>query len=202
MPTSRHRLVFYCTDEIADEVRRLAALDGRTVSNWLSRLVSDAVAVDAAGGVAPFSPVVSTATASDTRRRLPRPPMLVEKGRLMSRPFLLGERETIQSARHGCGPGERCLHDLLAVMYAPCWYCGCWGSLRRDQGGDCWCVVCGRPTWACEGCGLILLRQWKPGGQGASRWCDFKCLVASLRRQAAIREAEDVFSLVGVSWRP
>ena len=71
MPTSRHRLVFYCTDEIADEVRRLAALDGRTVSNWLSRLVSDAVAVDAAGGFAPFSPVVSTATASE---QTPTPP--------------------------------------------------------------------------------------------------------------------------------
>ena len=56
MPTSRHRLVFYCTDEIADEVRRLAALDGRTVSGWLARLVADTLGAD----VAP-----AEATASD-----------------------------------------------------------------------------------------------------------------------------------------
>ena len=49
MPTSRHRLVFYCDELTADEVRRQAALDGRTVSSWLSRLVSDAVAADAGG---------------------------------------------------------------------------------------------------------------------------------------------------------
>ena len=96
MSTPREtRLVLYVSAELAAELRRLAALDGRTVSNWLSRLVADA-----AGGRAPFSPVVSTATASATRQ-LPRPPMLVEKGRLMSRPFLLGERETIQSMRRG-----------------------------------------------------------------------------------------------------
>ena len=78
----------------------------------------------------------------------------------------------------------------------PCWFCGCWGSLRRDRGGDYWCVVCARPTWACEGCGLILVIQWKPGqGQGASRWCNFGCLVASLRRQAAVLAAEDRFSV-------
>ena len=65
MPTSRHRLVFYCTDEIADEVRRLAALDGRTVSNWLSRLVSDAVAADAGGEGPAHEPALPSRRARD-----------------------------------------------------------------------------------------------------------------------------------------
>ena len=43
MSTPREtRLVLYVSAELAAEVRRLAALDGRTVSNWLSRLVATA----------------------------------------------------------------------------------------------------------------------------------------------------------------
>ena len=71
MPTSRQRLVFYCDELTADEVRRLAALDGRTVSSWLSRLVSDAVAADAAGLFPHFTPPASAAATPDPA---PTPP--------------------------------------------------------------------------------------------------------------------------------
>ena len=65
MPTSRHRLVFYCTDEIADEVRRLAALDGRTVSGWLARLVADTLGADVAPAEATASDPAPTPPAAD-----------------------------------------------------------------------------------------------------------------------------------------
>ena len=45
MPTSPdvRRLVTYVPDVTAEEVARRAALDGRTVSGWLARLVADAL---------------------------------------------------------------------------------------------------------------------------------------------------------------
>lgn len=42
-PNRTARLVVYVSPAVAAEVRRQAALDGRTVSTWLSRLVSAAV---------------------------------------------------------------------------------------------------------------------------------------------------------------
>ena len=52
MPTSPdvHRLVTYVSDVTAEEVARRAALDGRSVSSRLARLVADALGAGANPG--------------------------------------------------------------------------------------------------------------------------------------------------------